>query len=172
LNRYGYGSEVCSTESDSGLLISVGSAVESLHQGNRLELSNYKMTFDENFDRLDVSAWGPGTRWIAIHHGTVISEMHSFQIRRVTVENGILRIEARRGRDGKWRSGLLASNDPRANGGFLVRNVELAHAGMPPSVLSGLLFPGAEGLREQPFEWPLHASMPLPCGGPEWTISY
>jgi hypothetical protein len=38
----------------------------------------------------------------------------------------------------------------RANGGFLVRNVELAHAGMPPSVLSGLLFPGAEGLREQP----------------------
>src|SRR3546814_11922334 len=25
----------------------------------------YRITFDENFDTLDVSPWGPGTRWIA-----------------------------------------------------------------------------------------------------------
>jgi hypothetical protein len=48
-----------------GLLISVGSAIESFHQRNRLDLSNYKMTFDESFDTLDVSSWGPRTRWIA-----------------------------------------------------------------------------------------------------------
>jgi beta-glucanase (GH16 family) len=103
-----------------GLLISVGSAVDSLHQGNRLELSNYKMTFDENFDSLDVSAWGPRTRWIA--HTPWNGDFGDAQFANptrgfpFTVENGILRIEARRGRDGKWRSGLLASNDPKGNG--------------------------------------------------------
>jgi len=30
-----------------------------------LDLSQYTLTFDENFDAIDVSAWGPGTRWIA-----------------------------------------------------------------------------------------------------------
>ncbi len=84
------------------------------------ELAGYKLTFDENFDRLDVSAWGPGTRWIAHTpwHGDFgdaafadPSEDFPFKI-----ENGILRIEARQGSDGKWRSGLLSSADVAGDG--------------------------------------------------------
>jgi beta-glucanase (GH16 family) len=90
------------------------------YQSNRLELSNYKLTFDESFDTLDVSAWGPGTRWIA--HTPWNGDFGDAQFANpisgfpFLVENGILRIEARRGADGKWSSGLLASNDPQGHG--------------------------------------------------------
>jgi beta-glucanase (GH16 family) len=103
-----------------GLLIPAGRAVESVREVNRLELSNYKLTFDENFDALDVSAWGPGTRWIA--HTPWNGDFGDAQFENpkpgfpFSVENGILRIEARRGDDGKWRSGLLSSSDPNGNG--------------------------------------------------------
>ena len=40
-------------------LVTSGSAASSLN------LSNFVMTFDERFERLDISATGPGTRWIA-----------------------------------------------------------------------------------------------------------
>ena len=85
-----------------------------------IDLSAYQLTFDENFDRIDVSPWGPDTRWIAHTpwHGdfgdaefTNPSPTFPF-----VVENGILRIEARKGSDGKWRSGLLSSNDPDGKG--------------------------------------------------------
>lgn len=33
--------------------------------GDELNLSDLIQTFSEDFDALDVSAWGPGTRWIA-----------------------------------------------------------------------------------------------------------
>ncbi len=86
-----------------------------------LDLSGFELTFREEFDGpLDVSAWGPGTRWIA--HTPWAGDFgdasfadpgkdHPF-----TVKDGILRIEARKNKDGKWASGLLASNDPRGNG--------------------------------------------------------
>jgi beta-glucanase (GH16 family) len=98
----------------------MGRSVKSAPQADRLELSNYKLTFDENFDTLDVSAWGPGTRWIAhtpwngdFGNAQFVNPTPGFPF---TVENGILRIEARRGGDGKWRSGILASNDSKGNG--------------------------------------------------------
>jgi beta-glucanase (GH16 family) len=103
-----------------GPLVAAGRSVENVRQANQLELSGYKLTFDENFDSLDVSAWGPGTRWIAhtpwngdFGEAQFVNPSPGFPF---TVENGILRIEARRGEDGKWRSGLLASNDPEGNG--------------------------------------------------------
>src|SRR3546814_10120292 len=34
-------------------------------EGDTIDPSAYRITFDENFDTLDVSHWGPGTRWIA-----------------------------------------------------------------------------------------------------------
>ncbi len=89
-------------------------------QGLTLDLSNYEPTFDENFDTLNVSPRGPGTRWIAhtpyngdFGDATFVDPTPGFPFR---VDNGVLRIEARKGTDGKWRSGLLASVDSRRHG--------------------------------------------------------
>jgi hypothetical protein len=60
-----------------GLLISVGSAIESFHQRNRLDLSNYKMTFDESFARSMYLAGAPERAGLPIHPGTVISAMRN-----------------------------------------------------------------------------------------------
>jgi beta-glucanase (GH16 family) len=85
-----------------------------------LDLSAYHLTFAEEFDDLSVSAWGPDTRWIA--HTPWNGDFGDAQFSEptpgfpFTVENGVLRIEARKGPDGKWRSGLLASTDPKGVG--------------------------------------------------------
>jgi beta-glucanase (GH16 family) len=89
-------------------------------EGSRLNLSSYRLTFDESFETLDVSAWGPDTRWIA--HTPWNGDFGDAQFVNPTpdspfsVENGVLRIEAQRGTDGKWRSGLLASTDHYGRG--------------------------------------------------------
>ena len=88
-----------------------------------LDLTGYHVTFNEEFDDLSVSAWGPagpgGTRWIAHTpwHGDFgdarfTDPRPGFPF---TVEDGVLRIEARRD-DGRWRSGLLSAVDPNGNG--------------------------------------------------------
>jgi hypothetical protein len=85
-----------------------------------INLDLYRLTFDEGFDTLDVSAAGPGTRWIA--HTPWFGDFGDAQFANpvpgfpFTITDGILRIEARKGPDGKWRSGLLASVDPNNNG--------------------------------------------------------
>jgi beta-glucanase (GH16 family) len=85
-----------------------------------LDLSGYNLTFDESFDELSISAWGPGTRWIAhtpwngdFGDAQFVDPAPEFPF---TTEHGVLRIEARRGADGRWRSGLIASTDPSGNG--------------------------------------------------------
>ena len=87
---------------------------------SRLDLSGYRLTFEDNFRKLDVSAWGPGSRWIAHTpwHGdfgdaAFADPAPNFPF---TIKDGNLRIEARRGSDGKWRSGLLSSTDPSGAG--------------------------------------------------------
>ena len=101
-----------------------------------IDLSNYKLTFDEDFERLDVSAWGPGTRWIA--HTPWGGDFGDAQFTDpapafpFTVNNGILRIEARKGSDGKWRSGLLASSDPKGDGFFQKFGYFEMRAKLPP----------------------------------------
>lgn len=89
------------------------------HADEPLDMRNYVLTFDEPFDRLDASAWGPGTRWIAHTpwHGDFgdaqfVDPQPDGPFR---VVNGILQIEMRR-RDGRWTSGLLSSGDQRGNG--------------------------------------------------------
>jgi hypothetical protein len=88
-----------------------------------LDLSGYELTFNEEFDELRVSAWGPignnGSRWIAHTpwHGDFGDARFSdpkpgFPF---TVSDGILRIEASQ-RDGEWQSGLLSLVDPQGNG--------------------------------------------------------
>ena len=91
-----------------------------------LELDKYEVVFSEEFHKpLDVSAWGPNTRWIAHtpwrgDFGDAAfdnpSADHPF-----TVKDGKLRIEARKLKRAPpgvrpWRSGLLASNDPHGKG--------------------------------------------------------
>ncbi len=85
-----------------------------------LDLKDYRMSFSEEFDGpLDVSAWGPGTRWIAhtpysgdFGDAGFANPEEDFPF---TIKDGILRIEARK-KDGKWRAGLLSSKDSKGNG--------------------------------------------------------
>jgi beta-glucanase (GH16 family) len=86
-----------------------------------LDISAYTRTFEEGFERLDVSAWGPGTKWIAHTpwHGdfgdaTFEDPTPGFPFQ---TASGILRIEARKDADGKWRSGLISSRDHDGPGG-------------------------------------------------------
>jgi hypothetical protein len=81
----------------------------------KLDLDQYAVTFSEDFDDLSISARGPGTRWIAHTpwHGDFgdarfVDPTPGFPF---TVDHGILRIEARKGADGKWQSGLICSRD-------------------------------------------------------------
>ena len=85
-----------------------------------LDLSRYRLTFDEDFNGpLSVSAWGPGTRWIA--HTPYAGDFGDagfgdpgkdspFEVR-----DGILQLSARKV-GGRWRSGLLSSVDPQGRG--------------------------------------------------------
>lgn len=89
-------------------------------EGAQLDLTGYHLVFDEEFDTLDVSAWGPGTRWIA--HTPWNGD---FGLARFTdpgpnsalsIKDGLLRITATKDVDNKWRSGLLSSHDRGGNG--------------------------------------------------------
>lgn len=89
--------------------------------GATVNLARHSLTFSEEFNKLDVSEWGPGTRWIArtpwngdFGAARFIDPRPRFPF---TTKGGILKIEARKGSDGKWRSGLLSSVD-RENKGF------------------------------------------------------
>jgi len=85
-----------------------------------LDLDGYHLTFSEEFDGpLDVSAWGPGTRWIA--HTPYAGDFGDARFADpepgfpFTIEDGVLRIEARKD-DSGWRAGLLCSVDPKGQG--------------------------------------------------------
>lgn len=88
--------------------------------GDELQVDDMPLTFDEPFDTLSVSAWGPGTRWIA--HTPWSGDFGGArfadpgQRTPFKTENGILRIEAKRDPEGDWQSGLLASVDAKGNG--------------------------------------------------------
>lgn len=88
--------------------------------GDAVDPATLSLTFAEEFDTLDVSEWGPGTRWIAhtpwsgdFGGARFSAPMEGFPF---TTEQGVLRIEASRDKAGKWRSGLLASVDPKGKG--------------------------------------------------------
>ena len=86
-----------------------------------LDITQFHRTFNESFDRLDVSAWGPGTRWIAHTpwHGdfgdaTFVDPAPGFPFQ---TAGHILRIEASKDLDGHWQSGLISSRDHDGLGG-------------------------------------------------------
>lgn len=85
-----------------------------------LNLEGYKITFQDEFDGpLDVSALGPGTKWIAhtpyggdFGDAKFTDPQDGFPF---TVKDGILRIEAKKEGD-KWKSGLICSVDTKGKG--------------------------------------------------------
>ncbi|WP_116091300.1 glycoside hydrolase family 16 protein [Sphingomonas crusticola] len=85
-----------------------------------LNIADYRLTFAEEFDSLDLSAWGPGTRWIA--HTPWKGDFGDARFLDpgpngpAQASGGVLSITMRRGADGKWGSGLLASVDPAGKG--------------------------------------------------------
>ena len=98
----------------------LGSAATTSQPAPLLDLTKYELTFSEEFDSLSVSAAGPNTRWTAhTPYGGDFGDARfadptpGFPF---TIENGILRIEARKEANGKWRSGLLSSRDPKGQG--------------------------------------------------------
>ncbi|MGQ9731408.1 MAG: glycoside hydrolase family 16 protein [Candidatus Zipacnadales bacterium] len=85
-----------------------------------LNLDGYHLSFAEEFDEpLEVSAWGPGTRWIA--HTPYAGDFGEARFADpeerfpFTINDGLLRIEARKDKNG-WRAGLLCSVDPHGEG--------------------------------------------------------
>jgi len=96
-----------------------------------LDLSNYELVFNEDFEGpLDVSPWGPGTRWIAHtpwsgdFGDAIFMDPGIYPDFPFKVKDGILIIEARKDKKfaendrwkREWASGLLCSNDPKGNG--------------------------------------------------------
>jgi beta-glucanase (GH16 family) len=85
-----------------------------------LDLANYRLTFSENFDRLDISARGPGTRWIA--HTPWNGDFGSARF--LDPQPGgpfltaasLLTISMRKSSDGRWTSGLIASAESKGRG--------------------------------------------------------
>ncbi|MBO1909654.1 glycoside hydrolase family 16 protein [Microvirga sp. 3-52] len=92
----------------------------TLASGQRIDLDKYILTFEEEFYTLDVSSRGPDTRWIAqtpwggnFGKAAFAAPKPGFPF---SIEDGVLRIEARKDNNGKWRSGLLASVDLSGKG--------------------------------------------------------
>ncbi len=87
-----------------------------------LDLSGMALTFTDEFDDpLDVSEWGPGTKWIAHtpYNGDFGEARFSLgeNGKPFLVDKGMLRIRAwKSGVDKIWRAGLLSSLDREGNG--------------------------------------------------------
>jgi len=78
------------------------------------------VTFSEDFRDLDVSARGPGSRWIAhtpwagdFGDAVFTDPQPGFPF---TIKDGVLSIQARKDANARWRSGLLSSTDAKGNG--------------------------------------------------------
>jgi beta-glucanase (GH16 family) len=102
------------------LALLVQSQASTAEEGQSLDINTYIMTFNDDFDRLSVSDWGPNTTWIAhtpwngdFGDAKFVNPRERFPF---TLDNGILNIEMRKDAEGTWRSGLLASVDRKGNG--------------------------------------------------------
>jgi hypothetical protein len=108
-----------------GLLLSMSVSTsaprsDTSASGTHLDVAKMRLTFSEEFDTLDVSPVGPGTRWIAhtpwggdFGDAVFVDPEPGFPF---VVRDGVLRIEAKRDPAGRWRSGLLASADAKGEG--------------------------------------------------------
>lgn len=112
-------------------------ASDSRTQPAQLDICEYEVTFAEDFDELSVSPWdATEARWIAhtpwygdFGDAVFADPEPGFPF---TVEDGVLRIEARKDEDGSWRSGLLSSVDPQTNGFSQMYGYFEARMKLPP----------------------------------------
>lgn len=124
-----------------GLLIPADvalSAAPTIDAGEaKLDFCAFSRTFTEDFDRLSVASRNiTGARWIAhtpwngdFGDAVFTDPGQGFPF---DVEDGILTITARKGPDGKWRSGLLASADSQTRGfsqkyGYFEARAQMPH---------------------------------------------
>ena len=101
-----------------------GSVTAAQPKPAEIDLDQYVLSFSDEFDTIDVSAWGCTSRWIAHtpwagDFGTArfADPQEGFPF---VVKDGILEIEARKMRSGQWFSGMLASWDA-CDSGFAQR---------------------------------------------------
>ena len=88
------------------------------------DLTGYRLTFAEEFDGpLSVSAYGPGTKWIAhTPYGGDFGEAWfsnpTDPVSPFRIKDGVLTITASKdpSRKNHWKSGLLSSVDTKGNG--------------------------------------------------------
>ena len=102
-----------------------------------IDLCAFRPTFTEDFNSLNVSGreddrgrWYSHTPWNGDFGDAVFSDPKpGFPF---TVHDGVLRIEARKDADGKWRSGLLSSVHPDGTGFVQHYGYFEARAKLPP----------------------------------------
>jgi len=104
--------------------------------GPPLDLSKYRIVFEDEFTTLDITARGPGSKWTAhtpwngdFGDAAFTDPQPDFPFTRS--DTG-LRITARKGEDGQWRSGLIASADADGNGFGLQYGYFEMRAKFPP----------------------------------------
>lgn len=103
-----------------GLALSGAIAQPTKLPDEPLNLAHCRPTFEDRFQQLDVSPWGPGTRWIAHTpwHGDFGDAAFSDPGPNSPFAAGPagLSITAAKDASGRWRSGLLSSTDPKSQG--------------------------------------------------------
>jgi len=97
------------------VLVGLSQISDARADGDTIDPSRMKLTFDESFKTLDVSPWGPGTRWIA--HTPWNGDFGDARFDNpgpngpFTITSDGLQITARQDAHGKWHSGLLSAMD-------------------------------------------------------------
>ncbi len=102
-------------------LFSCSGAAEPSVAPSHIDISEFEPSFQENFDTLDISEWGCLSRWIS--HTPWAGDFGSARFMPpgedspFSIKDGVLTIEARRQKDGRWHSGMISSWDA-CNSGF------------------------------------------------------
>ncbi len=103
-----------------GLAVVGAGAAVAPRLGPPLDLGRFTLVFEDDFRTLDVTPRGPGSKWIAhtpwngdFGDAAFTDPQPGFPF--MATPDG-LTITARKGTDGRWQSGLLASVDPDGNG--------------------------------------------------------
>ena len=101
-----------------------GSGFELEARPLKLDMTGFRLTFDEEFDDLSVTSRGPngpgGSRWIA--HTPYWGDYGEARFADphpgypFTTDHGMLRIQARRDERGTWSTGFLSSVDTKGRG--------------------------------------------------------
>jgi hypothetical protein len=110
IGRFGRAAAGCAV-----LVCSALAAAAAPASSQDLDLHSYRLTYDETFKKLDISAHGPGTAWIA--HTPWNGDFGDAGFADpgpggpFSINAGGLAITARRLPSGKWQSGLICSVD-------------------------------------------------------------